>query len=60
MGNYIKTIFSSSDYCGKFGNQAAIGILKKNYDLITKNITVNSNYDKNKIWYNSYILDDTI
>jgi hypothetical protein len=60
MGNYVKSIFSSSDYCGKYNNVAAIGILKKNYDLVTKSIPSNTNYPKDKLWFNNDTLDEHI
>ena len=60
MGGYLKTIFSSSDYCGKYQNNAAIGIVKKNYELVTKYLGQNPNKNKEKLWYNPEQMDEFI
>lgn len=60
MGGFVKSIFSTTDYCGKFNNVAAIGILKKNYDLVTKSLAPLASYPKEKLWFVPESLDEHI
>jgi len=32
----VMTVFSASDYCGKFQNSASVVVIKKNFELVPK------------------------
>jgi hypothetical protein len=52
VGEFLLTVFSNMDFCGKNGNAAAVLIIKKNLEVVPKVIYPSEGLARIKRWEN--------